>query len=76
MRKNFTPEQMLHTLRQAESGTPVAEACRMLGITEQTYPNPDGSLADGRAISQENSAREICDDKTSVIHSGRRRRCA
>lgn len=23
MRKNFTPEQMLHTVRQAESGTPV-----------------------------------------------------
>jgi hypothetical protein len=22
MRKNFTPEQMLHTVRQAESGTP------------------------------------------------------
>ena len=26
MRKNFTPEQMLHTVRQAESGTPVAQA--------------------------------------------------
>jgi transposase-like protein len=35
MRKNFTPEQMLHTVRQAESGTPVAEVCRKLGITEQ-----------------------------------------
>jgi putative transposase len=31
MRKNFTPEQMLHTVRQAESGTPVAEVCRKLG---------------------------------------------
>lgn len=30
MRKNFTPEQMLHTVRQAESGTPVAEVCRKL----------------------------------------------
>lgn len=37
MRKNFTPEQMLHTVRQAESGTPVAEVCRKLGITEQTF---------------------------------------
>ena len=25
MRKNFTSEQMLYTVRQAESGTPVAE---------------------------------------------------
>lgn len=37
MRKNFTAEQMLHTVRQAESGTPVAEVCRKLGITEQTF---------------------------------------
>lgn len=37
MRKNFTPEQMLHTVRQAESATPVAEVCRKLGITEQTF---------------------------------------
>jgi putative transposase len=37
MRKNFTPEQMLHTVRQAESGTPVAEVCRKIGITEQTF---------------------------------------
>jgi transposase-like protein len=28
---------MLHTVRQAESGTPVAEVCRKLGITEQTF---------------------------------------
>jgi transposase-like protein len=32
MRKNFTSEQMLYTVRQAESGTPVAEVCRKLGI--------------------------------------------
>jgi len=31
MRKNFTPEQMLHTMRQAESRTPVAEVCRKGG---------------------------------------------
>src|SRR5215204_4768260 len=37
MRKNFTSEQMLYTVRQAESGTPVAEVCRKLGITEQTF---------------------------------------
>jgi Transposase len=35
MRKNFTPEQMLHIGWQAESGTPLAEVCRKMGITEQ-----------------------------------------
>lgn len=37
MKKNFTNEQMIYTLRQAEAGTPVAEVCRKMGITEQTF---------------------------------------
>ncbi len=37
MKKNFTNEQMIYTLRQAEAGTSVAEVCRKTGITEQTF---------------------------------------
>jgi putative transposase len=38
MRKTaFTEEQVAHALRQAEAGTPVAEICRKLGISEQTF---------------------------------------
>jgi len=37
MKKTFTQEQIVSTLRQAEGGTPVAEVCRELGITEQTF---------------------------------------
>lgn len=33
----FTPEQMVHILRQGESGVPVVEVCRQHGISEQTY---------------------------------------
>ena len=36
-RKRYTEEQIAFALRQAESGTPVAEIVRKLGITEQTY---------------------------------------
>jgi len=37
MRKTaFTGEQVAYALRQAESGTPVADICRKLGISEQT----------------------------------------
>ena len=36
-RKRFTEEQIAFALRQAESGTAVAEVCRKLGITEQTF---------------------------------------
>jgi putative transposase len=32
----FTPEQMVHILRQGDSGVPVVELCRQHGISEQT----------------------------------------
>jgi putative transposase len=38
MRKStFTEEQIAYALRQAESGTPILEVCRKLGISEQTF---------------------------------------
>lgn len=38
MRKStFTEEQIAYALRQAESGIPVLEVCRKLGISEQTF---------------------------------------
>ena len=33
----FTEEQISFALRQAESGTPVKEVIRKMGITEQTF---------------------------------------
>ena len=40
-KKHRTPEQIIHLLRQAEvelaGGQPVAQVCRKLGVTEQTY---------------------------------------
>jgi putative transposase len=38
MRKsNFTPEQILQALRQAEGGTAGVDICRKLGVTETTF---------------------------------------
>lgn len=36
-KKNFTEEQITYALKQAESGTAVADVCRKLGVTEQTF---------------------------------------
>jgi len=36
-RSQFTPEQVTFALRQAESGIPVVEVCRKMGITDQTF---------------------------------------
>ena len=37
MKKQFTNEQIIYTLRQIEGGNSVAEVCRKTGITEQTF---------------------------------------
>ena len=36
-KSRFTEEQVVYALRQAETGTPVVEVCRKLGVTEQTF---------------------------------------
>jgi len=36
-KSKFTGEQIAFALRQAEVGTPVAEVCRKMGISEATY---------------------------------------
>ena len=36
-KKTFTEEQIASALRQAEAGTSVAEICRKLGVTEQSF---------------------------------------
>lgn len=36
-RKRFTEEQIISTLKQHESGMPVKELIRQVGITEQTF---------------------------------------
>jgi putative transposase len=36
-KSKFTEEQIAFALRQAETGTRVAEVCRKLGISEQTF---------------------------------------
>ena len=36
-RSHFTSEQIVFALRQAESGSPVTEVCRKMGIVEQTF---------------------------------------
>ena len=36
-KSQYTPEQITFALRQAESGTPIEEVCRKMGIAEQTF---------------------------------------
>ncbi len=37
MKKRFTEEQIAFALRQSESGVPVQEVCRKMGVTDVTF---------------------------------------
>ena len=36
-RSKFSEEQVAYALRQAESGSPVGDVCRQLGVSEATF---------------------------------------
>ncbi len=36
-RSKFSEEQIAYSLRQAESGTPIGDVCRQLGVSEATF---------------------------------------
>ena len=36
-RSKFTEEQIAYALRQVESGTPPADVCRQIGVSEATF---------------------------------------
>ena len=38
-RAKFSEEQIVYVIRQAESGTPVGDLCRQLGVSEATFYN-------------------------------------
>ena len=36
-RSKFSEEQIVYAIRQAESGTPVGDLCRQLGVSDPTF---------------------------------------
>jgi len=62
MRKSqFTEQQIVAALRQAESGTTVGEVCCKLGVTEQTFYRWKRKFA-GMGIAELRRLREVEDE--------------
>ncbi len=70
MKKNFTNEQIIYTLRQAEGGTLVAEVCRKTGITEQTYYRWKKKFA-GMGVAELARLRQLEDENSKPEVAGR-----
>ena len=47
-KSRYTEEQIAFALKQAETGTPVAEVIRRMGVSEQTLPLEEGVWRAGR----------------------------
>jgi len=64
-RRGHTEEQMLAALRQAESGTTVAEVCRQVGIAEQTFYTWKRKYA-GLGLSELRELRQVREENTKL----------
>ena len=64
-RRGHTEEQILAALRQAESGTTVAEVCRHVGIAEQTFYVWKRKYA-GLGLSELRELRQLREENTKL----------
>jgi putative transposase len=64
-KKGFSEEQIAFALRQAESGTPVGEVCRKLGMSEQSFYRWKKRFA-GMGISDIRRLKQLEDENTKL----------
>lgn len=64
-RIKYSEQQIVYALRQAESGTPVAEICRSLGLAEQTFYRWKKRFA-GLGVAELHGLRQLEDEKRNL----------
>ena len=63
--KRYNIEQIIYALRQVEGGRRIAEVCRELGVSEQTYHRWKGKYA-GMGISELRRLKQLDEENTSL----------
>ena len=64
-RKRYTEEQIAYAMRQAESGTPVTEICRKMGVSQQTFYTWKRKFA-GMGVSELRELRQLRDENKTL----------
>ena len=63
--QRYNKEQIIYALRQVEGGRRIAEVCRELGVSEQTYHRWKGKYA-GMGISELRRLKQLDEENTSL----------
>ena len=63
--KRYSEEQIVYALRQVEGGRKIAEVCRELGVTEQSFHRWKRQYA-GMGITELQELRKLRDENTSL----------
>ncbi len=63
--KRYNKEQIIYALRQVEGGRRIAEVCREIGVSEQTYHRWKGKYA-GMGISELRRLKQLDEENASL----------
>ena len=63
--QRYNKEQIIYALRQVEGGRRIAEICRELGVSEQTYHRWKGKYA-GLGISELRRLKQLDEENASL----------
>ena len=63
--KRFREEQIIYALRQVEGGRKIAEVCREMGVSEQTYHRWRKKYA-GMGVSELRRLKQLEDENASL----------
>ena len=63
--KRYSQEQIIYALRQVEGGRKIAEVCRELGVSEQTYHRWKRQYA-GMGVSELRKLKKLEDENASL----------
>ena len=63
--KRYNKEQIIYALRQVEGGRRIAEVCRELGVSEQTYHRWKGKYA-GMGMSELRRLKQLDEENASL----------